>query len=379
MSAIFALLIVVLCVVAKTFGDVIHLTEDSFNKVVDGSTNVLVEFYAPWCGHCKNLAPEWKIAGETFQEGDDVKIADVDATTAQSLPTKFDIQGYPTIKFFPKGSTFPEDYQGGRTADTIVKWVNEKVGTSRKVKVPPSFVSTLTTDNFNDFVGGSKAALVEFYAPWCGHCKSLAPKYEKLGQIFAGESDVVIAKVDATEDGALADKFGVQGYPTLKYFPAHSTEPEDYNEAREVDALVNFINTKVGTLRAADGSLLPAAGRVSALDAVLSEANFVIDAATVDKLKAAAASVTDAKKSVLAASKIYLSIAEKIVSKGAEYVEKEIARITKMSTSANIKPEAKGAFQLKQNILRAFNAATHNIEEVLMNSAGAEGDYSDEL
>jgi protein disulfide-isomerase A6 len=355
------------------------LTEDNFDQVVDGSTNVLVEFYAPWCGHCKNLAPEWKIAGETFQEGDDVKIADVDATVAQSLATKFGIQGYPTIKFFPKGSTSPEDYQGGRTADTIVKWVNEKVGTSRKVKMPPSFVSTLTTDNFDDFVGGDKAALVEFYAPWCGHCKSLAPKYEKLGQIFAGESEVVIAKVDATEDGELAEKFGVQGYPTLKFFPAHSNEPEDYSEAREVDALVNFINTKVGTLRAADGSLLPAAGRVSALDTVLSEANFVVDADVIDKLKAAAESLAGAKKSVLAASKIYLSVAEKVVSKGAEYIEKEIARISKMSSSANVKPEAKHGFQVKQNILRAFNAATHKIEEVLANAAGSEGDFSDEL
>lgn len=303
----------------------------------------------------------------------DVKIADVDATAASALASKFGVQGYPTIKFFPKGSKSPEEYQGGRTADSIVKWVNDKVGTSRKVKLPPSFVTTLTTDNFDDFVGGSKAALVEFYAPWCGHCKSLAPKYEKLGQVFAGDSDVVIAKVDATEDGALADKFGVQGYPTLKFFPANSKDAEDYNEARELDALVSFINRKVGTQRSADGSLLPSAGRVSALDEVLSSANFAVDASVVDKLKSAAATL---QGKAVAAGKLYVSFAEKIVAKGAEYVEKELARIEKMAASPSIKPEAKAAFQLKRNILRAFNAVTAKIEEA---AAAAESDYSDEL
>jgi thioredoxin-like negative regulator of GroEL len=53
--------------VFQVAGNVIDATSATFDQYVDGSSNVLVEFFAPWCGHCKNLAPEWKIAAETFQ------------------------------------------------------------------------------------------------------------------------------------------------------------------------------------------------------------------------------------------------------------------------------------------------------------------------
>eukprot|EP00981_Chlorochromonas_danica_P011841 scaffold4305_cov170-Ochromonas_danica.AAC.4 len=100
-----------------------------------------------------------------------------------------------------------------------------------------------------EVVLGEKAALVEFYAPWCGHCKSLAPEYEKLGKIFAGDSDVLIAKVDATEEGNLASRFDVSGYPTLKFFPANSVEPIPYEGARTAAGMLEFINTQAGTAR----------------------------------------------------------------------------------------------------------------------------------
>lgn len=121
------------------------------------------------------------------------------------------------------------------------------MGTNRRVKLPHSEVAVLTEENFDSLVLNSgKASLVEFYAPWCGHCKTLAPKYEKLAAVFAGESEVLIGKVDATEEEGLASRYGVSGYPTLKFFPAGSSEPEPYDDHRELESMVHFINSKTG-------------------------------------------------------------------------------------------------------------------------------------
>lgn len=65
-----------------------------------------------------------------------------------------------------QGSTTPEDYTGGRDAEGIVKFVNDKAGLSRKVKKAPSAVVTLTPANFDSVVDGSKHVLAKFYAPW---------------------------------------------------------------------------------------------------------------------------------------------------------------------------------------------------------------------
>jgi len=346
----FLICLTVLCILGASFANVVNLSSNNFDKIVDGSTNALVEFFAPWCGHCKSLAPEWAIAGETFQPSDDIIIAAVDATESPALAEKYQVQGYPTIKFFAKGSSdaTPENYEGGRTASDIVKWVNGKIGTSRRVKVAPTAVTVLTSDNFDDLVLGSKAALVEFYAPWCGHCKSLAPEYEITGKAFAGEKDVVIGKVDATEENDLAKKYGVSGYPTLKFFPAGSSEPIDYNSARSAEAMVEFINKNAGTSRNVDGSLAALAGRIADLDAVISSSS-VYDNAFLATLTETANALTESPY-----TKNYLSSAAKIVSKGNEYIGKEVKRLDGMMQSPSVTEESKTSFKIRQNILKAF-------------------------
>jgi protein disulfide-isomerase A6 len=68
----------------------------------------MVEFYAPWCGHCKNLQPEWEKAAKALKGI--VKVGAVDADQYKSLGSQFGVQGFPTIKFFGADKKTPLDY-----------------------------------------------------------------------------------------------------------------------------------------------------------------------------------------------------------------------------------------------------------------------------
>jgi protein disulfide-isomerase A1 len=92
----------------------------NFDQVVKkATTDVLVEFYAPWCGHCKQLAPIWDQIGEKYKDGGKIIIAKMDATLNEVEDVK--VQSFPTIKLFRKDSVI--NYQGERTFDAIVKFI----------------------------------------------------------------------------------------------------------------------------------------------------------------------------------------------------------------------------------------------------------------
>jgi protein disulfide isomerase len=114
-------------------------------------------------------------------------------------------------------------------------------------------VTQLVATTFNETVAQGDI-LVEFYAPWCGHCKALEPIYEELGKTAGALEGLIIAKLDATANDIPDTRFEVEGFPTLYFKAKDSEEVEKFNGARDLESIIEFLRKK----SSADFSKLPA-------------------------------------------------------------------------------------------------------------------------
>lgn len=235
--------------------DVIDLDESNFDKLVTKSDDIwIVEFFAPWCGHCQQFAPEYSKAATALKGI--VKVGAVNADDHKSLSSRFGVRGFPTIKIFTPGKKDGEDYRGGRTAqglaeaalNAIKDKIDEKLGSkSGKKAGSKQDVIELTDSNFDKLVLQSNDMwLVEFYAPWCGHCKNLEPHWAEAATNLKGK--VKVGALDATAHPAKASEYNVQGYPTIKFFPPGKktrSSAESYEGGRTSSDIINFALDKL--------------------------------------------------------------------------------------------------------------------------------------
>lgn len=104
--------------------------------------------------------------------------------------------------------------------------------------VAASDVHDLGQDTFKDFISSNDLVLAEFFAPWCGHCKALAPEYEEAATTLK-EKNIPLVKVDCTAEGDLCKDYGVEGYPTVKVFRGPDNI-KPYPGARKAPAYVSL-------------------------------------------------------------------------------------------------------------------------------------------
>jgi len=202
---------------------VLVLTESNFQEVVDGNEFVLVEFYAPWCGHCKSLAPEYAKAAQTLAEKESaILLGKVDATEEGKLAEKFEVRGYPTLKLFRNGKA--SEYNGGRTAETIVSWLEKKTG-------PPA--KTLeTVDAAKAFVEENDIAVIGFF-------KDVESAEAKEFLNVAGALDDYPFAI--TSDEAVKAEYSVEEAAAVSLFKKFDEGRNNFEGEMTSDALTKFV------------------------------------------------------------------------------------------------------------------------------------------
>lgn len=372
MRIAFGLVLAVLSAVLVHASNVLDLTKtEVYDATVGKSAGVLVEYFAPWCGHCKRLAPEYEKLADAFEKKQDrVRIAKVDADANKELGRRAGIRGFPTIKWYAANSDEPVDYTGARTAEALAQFVTEQSGVRSRMPAPePPAVVELTTANFDAVVmDPKKDVLVEFYAPWCGHCKNLAPIYEKVAKVFRRDTNCVVAKLNA-DDAQNADvkrRFQISSYPTLLFFPQGSDDkwPRPYLKDRTEDDFISFLNEKCFTFRKPDGSLTPYAGRMPSLDGLAARFYTAADnvrKSVVDEARKFADELRTKERSPAkdSAAAYYLRVMEKSLRDGTQYVQKEAERIAHLlerhaQGTGKFTEDKIDQLQRRYNVLTAF-------------------------
>ncbi|EEH38065.1 disulfide isomerase Pdi1 [Paracoccidioides lutzii Pb01] len=250
-----------------------ELTQEQVTSFIKLSSTPLIGELGPhtYAGYIEAGIPLAYIFAETPEEREEfskmlkpiaekqkgsINIATIDAKAfgahAGNLNLKADKFPAFAIQDPVNNKKYPFDQELKITHDTIATFVQDvldgKVEPSIKSEPIPEKqegpVTVVVARSYQELViDNDKDVLLEFYAPWCGHCKALAPKYEQLAQLYADNPEfaakVTIAKIDATANDVPEE---IQGFPTVKLFAAGSKDkPFDYQGLRTIQGLADFV------------------------------------------------------------------------------------------------------------------------------------------
>lgn len=224
----------------------VALSETTFQELVGKKSHSelwLVDFYAPWCGPCQQLAPEWRKMAKTFTADERIHVGQVDCTAHPNLCNLQGVHSYPTIKLYPLGYTGAArvvlygDWH--RDAQSLRAWVFHHL--------PSSTIEMDNNDFYNDIIYSSDPWIVDFYSPRCGHCHLFAPDFEIVAEKLKGR--VKAAKVNCQVLYFICQQAEVRMYPTVRFYPGSSNIPSGQNivgeeiRSRGINDILNTVES----------------------------------------------------------------------------------------------------------------------------------------
>mmetsp|Transcript_50554 Transcript_50554/g.99030 ORF Transcript_50554/g.99030 Transcript_50554/m.99030 type:complete len:817 (+) Transcript_50554:51-2501(+) len=247
LAAVFAFFVAVSAI--GTDKNIKELTEETFKPTLEANKAVLVEFYAPWCGACQSFAEEYsQLAAKAVEDGK-VLVTKIDADKHSNVGDSQNIQGFPTMKVFVNGNEDGVDVEMGsidEMYDAILAASDPNAPKPKKwFEKEDENIAALTDSTVEAHLKQHKHVLLEFYAPWCGHCQEYAPQFSELAAQLKADKitkDVSVAKLDADTHSKFATKAGVEGFPTLFFYIDGEKSDTDTDDR---DGLLDTIRSKV--------------------------------------------------------------------------------------------------------------------------------------
>ncbi|XP_015119797.1 dnaJ homolog subfamily C member 10 [Diachasma alloeum] len=191
---------------------VIKLNSTNFHKTLGrkkSNSLWVVDYFAPWCGPCQQLAPEWTSVAKVIHLLPNVKIASVDCEADGDLCRTQGVRSYPTIRLYPIGSEGLNQvamYNGNRDATSLMRWIVKFLG----IKVKEFTEHDLERKAINN---KKEVWVIDYYAPWCGHCQVLEPHFVIAAQMLEGKAK--FGRLNCDEHRSTCRRAGVNAYPTV--------------------------------------------------------------------------------------------------------------------------------------------------------------------
>ncbi|THV07435.1 thioredoxin-domain-containing protein [Dendrothele bispora CBS 962.96] len=237
----------------------VHSTElspDNFKSTI-ASGIWFIEHFSPYCGHCRAFAPTWEelVKWNEEQTNNGIELAQVNCAVNGDLCDANNVKGYPQMNLYKDGE-FVETFKGARDLprlqEFLKKYANPDVSEEKEIPLamttPPSpvynpsgTVEVLDDSNFQKTLDEGPV-FVKFFAPWCGHCKKLAPTWKNLAQSM--QNKLTIAEVDCEAHKSLCKTQKIEGFPTLVFFNGGARS--EYNGGRKLEPLTKFAEKASG-------------------------------------------------------------------------------------------------------------------------------------
>jgi len=366
-----ALLAFCFCLVSTKMVD---LDDKKLEELIGGDVPMVVEFYAPWCSHCKELKPIYEALADSYDHvSEKIIIARIDADKHKPVIKSQNIKGYPTIKLYMPSNKEGIEYTEDKNLNDLISFIDGKTGLIGKQKSFISYVVDLDESNFDEIVGDPKNhVMVEFYAPWCGHCKKLAPTYEKVAKDFHKEKNIIIARVDAIANDNLNTRYRIGEFPTVYFFEANkrNENPAFYDEGRDEISFVRFLNEKCGTHRVPGGGLNNSAGRDPEIDKMVRK--FILSDHPVEKADLTNFIRRFSLERNDRPTKFYYKMIQK-AGENRDFIFKEYERTKKILQKLKIEEQFYDDFKTRLNILEVFRSSANEAIEIEKEAAKEKG------